>query len=221
MPRWLKRMLIGLGALALLAIALVIAADRWVGSVAAPFVSARLEDCPAAPVALVLGTARETNGRPNAFYTARLEAAADLFHRRKVRAILVSGDNSRPEYDEPGAMKADLVALGVPARFVTCDFAGFRTLDSVVRASEVFSQRRFIVVSQRFHVERAVFLARGYGLEAFGFAASDVGGHAGRAVRAREVLARGQALLDAWVLGTRPKFLGEPVTVRLRPAQPE
>jgi SanA protein len=221
MPRWLKRMLIGLGALAVLAIVLVIAGDWWVGHAAAPFVFTRLQDLPSAPVALVLGTARETNGHPNAFYTARLVAAADLFHHRKVRAILVSGDNSRPDYDEPGAMKADLVRRGVPARYVTCDFAGFRTLDSVVRASEVFGQRRFIVVSQRFHVERAVFLARGYGLEAFGFAASDVGGPAGRAVRAREVLARCQALLDSWVLGTRPRFLGEPVAVPLRPERPE
>jgi len=214
-------MLIGLGAFLLLAIALVIAADRWVGRAAAPFVSTRLEDCPGAPVALVLGTARETRGRPNAFYTARLAAAADLFQRRKVRAILVSGDNSRPDYDEPGAMKKDLVARGVPARFVTCDFAGFRTLDSVVRASAVFGQRRFIVISQRFHVERAVFLARGHGLEAFGFAASDVGGQAGRAVRAREYLARCRALLDTWLLGTQPKFLGEPVAVPLRPEPPD
>jgi SanA protein len=174
---------------------------------------------PPADVALVLGSSRMlADGRVNYFYTARLDAAAELFRLGKVRGIVVSGDNSRSDYDEPTSMKADLVACGVPERFITCDYAGFSTLDSVRRVSRVFGQRRVVVVSQRFHVERALVLARRDGLEAHGCAAADAACWWQVRVRLREVLARGKAVLDV-ALRREAKFLGPREPVRLAGAE--
>lgn len=168
---------------------------------------------PDAPVALVLGCAEKiAGGRTNLYFKRRIDAAAELYHSGKVRALIVSGDNSHKEYDEPTAMKHALERAGVPPERVYCDFAGLRTLDSVVRANAIFGQSRFIVVSQRFHTERAVYLARSRGLEAFGFDAQAVGGGAGLRTRAREWVARLAAVIDT-ALDTQPKYLGPPVEI--------
>lgn len=131
-----------------------------------------------------------------------------------MKALLVSGDNGSRQYDEPTAMKAALVAAGVPAERIVCDYAGFRTLDSVVRAREVFGQSRFLVVSQRFHNERAIFLARRLGIEAVGLNAQDVPRSRALTTWLREYLARVQAVLDVTLLGTRPRFAGPPEPIR-------
>ncbi|WP_201063282.1 MULTISPECIES: SanA/YdcF family protein [Thiorhodovibrio] len=168
------------------------------------------------PVALVLGTARRTHrGRPNQFYRARLEAAAALYHQGRVQGILVSGDNGSRYYNEPEAMRRDLIALGVPDAHVTLDYAGFRTLDSVVRAKRVFGLERFLIVSQSYHVERGVFIARAHGIDAYGYAAEDPGGAAGFRVRLREIGARVVAIWDV-LSGREPKFLGEPEPVKVK-----
>jgi SanA protein len=169
-------------------------------------------------VALVLGTSPTVAGRANLFYTARLAAAAELYHAGAVDGLLVSGDNGSHDYDEPTAMREGLVALGVPAEHVTCDFAGFRTLDSVVRAKHVFGLDAFVVVSQPFHAERAVFLARAHGIDAVAFGAADPYLKAWVKARARETAARTLAVFDV-LAGTRPKFLGEPVEVVVRNEQ--
>ncbi len=206
----------GAAGLLLLAIAVPVAIDAMVSASTAGAVADCLDDVEPRPVALLLGTARKTvAGRPNAFYRARIEAAAALFHSGKVQGVLVSGDNATRWYNEPIAMQKDLIAAGVPEQFITLDYAGFRTLDSVIRAKEVFGQRHLIVVSQRFHAERAIFLARHFGIDASGLAAADPEDPGLMKVRAREVLARVAAVLDI-VTGRNPKFLGEPETVRLR-----
>jgi SanA protein len=181
-------------------------------------------DAPAAlpilPVALVLGTAPTVRGRPNPFYSSRIEAAAALWRAGRVRGIIVSGDNGRVDYDEPSAMQADLVAAGVPTTFITRDHAGFRTLDSVLRAQVVFGQSRFVVVSQRFHAQRAVFLARHLGCEAWGYAAAEPAQRSWQLrARAREVLARAMAVVDV-VIDREPRHLGTPELVALREAPP-
>ena len=207
-PR-LRRVLVGLLVLALAPLA----CDVWISL--STRVHRDVHAVPSNAVALVLGTARLHDGRPNRFYTARLEAARDLYQAGAVRGILVSGDNGRPDYDEPGAMREDLVRLGVPAEHVTCDYAGFRTLDSVVRAKRVFGLDRVTVVSQPFHAERAVFLARRNGLDAIAFGAQDPALGSWLEIRAREVAARCLAVWDAAV-GRGPRFLGPPVRVGLR-----
>lgn len=196
--------------------AFAIAVDAWIGAQASDACFEELEHVPVAPVALVLGCApRLADGRANLYFARRIDAAVELYRSGRVRALIASGDNRSNDYDEPTAMKAALVAAGVPEEHVYCDFAGFRTLDSVARAELVFGQRRIVVVSQRFHVERAVYLARARGIEAFGYCARSVGGSSGRRMRVREVVARAAALIDAHVLHTEPRLVGPRVEVDL------
>jgi SanA protein len=115
-------------------------------------------------------------------------------------------------------MKADLIEMGIPEEYITCDYAGFRTLDSVVRAKEVFGQDRFIIVSQRFHCQRGIYIADRIGCSAYGYSASDVSGPWHLKVRLREVLARCKALVDT-TIGVAPKYLGDPVAVNLLESQ--
>lgn len=168
-----------------------------------------IEQVPDARAAVVLGCVRILkDGSRNRFYGYRIRAAAELYKAGKVKAIIVSGDNHVKGYDEPSDMKEDLVAAGIPAEKVVCDYAGFRTLDSVVRAKEVFGAERFIVVSQPFHVRRALFLAWGFGCDAYGYAAEDVRGINSIMTLLREQLAKIAALMDV-VIRRQPKFLGK------------
>src|SRR3954471_14168799 len=137
---------------------------------AAPFIQTRAEALPGVKVGLVLGCSqRMQDGRTNLFFQSRIDAAAALFRAGKVQYLLLSGDNSRQGYDEPSDMRRALEAAGVPRSRIVLDYAGFRTLDSVVRAREVFGVLRLIIVSQHFHNVRAVYLARAHGMEAYGF----------------------------------------------------
>ncbi len=171
-------------------------------------------EVPECKVALVLGCARILpNGRANLYFKARIEAVTELWNAGRIKHVLVSGDNSRTEYDEPTDMKEALIEAGLPAERIHCDYAGFRTLDSVVRARDVFLLNRFVIVSQEFHVERALYIARELGIEAYGYPARDIGGRAGARTKSREELARVKAVLDMKVLKTQPKFRGEPVPI--------
>jgi len=199
----------------LLGISTPLLCDLRVAAAAEGRIYDSVESVPKAPVALLLGTAKEFNGYPNSFYTTRITAAAELFKAGKVRGILVSGDNGRTDYNEPEDMRADLVLAGVPEEFITLDYAGFRTLDSVVRAKEIFGQDHFVVVSQRFHLERAIYLARKHGIEATGYTAADPPYRPSRVrIRMREVAARSAAVADV-VIRRGPKFLGKAEEVKL------
>ena len=168
-----------------------------------------MEQIPDARAAVVLGCVRILkDGSRNQFYGYRIRAAAELYKAGKVKAIIVSGDNHVKGYDEPSDMKEDLVSAGIPAEKIVCDYAGFRTLDSVVRARKVFGAEKFIVISQPFHVRRALFLAWGFGCDASGYAAEDVRGINSVMTLLREQLAKIAALMDV-VIRRQPKFLGE------------
>jgi SanA protein len=215
--RWLRRA--GWSVLVVLGIALagLAACDFWVEVTTWDRVHDRVGDLAPAPVALLLGTSPRTAGRPNLFYQARIKAAHELFASGKVAGILVSGDNRRFDYNEPARMKADLIKAGVPGEFITMDLAGIRTLDSVVRAKSVFQQHRIIVVSQRFHAQRALFLAQHLGLVAEAYVAEEP--PLSWKMRMREVFARALACLDVSVSQRQPHFLGptEPVNLRQTP----
>lgn len=187
---------------------LVFEASR-IESRAEPYVRTSPDSLPTSPVALVLGCSEKLpDGRRNLFFIRRMAAAAQLYRAGKAQYLLLSGDNSRPDYDEPSAMKAALMALGVPESRLVLDYAGFRTLDSVVRAKEVFGAKQLLVVSQRFHVLRAVYLARAHGLDAYGFEAEEVRGVGGAWPKLREVASRVFAVLDVKVFHTEPRFTG-------------
>jgi SanA protein len=179
-----------------------------------PLCHSRLGDVPHRRVGLLLGCSnRLPGGRTNLYYLGRIEAATELWSTGTVDYILVSGDNHSRDYDEPTTMLRDLVIAGVPRERIVLDYAGFRTLDSVVRAKEVFGLDGFVVISQRFHNERAVFIARANGLDAVAYDAADVAGADGRKTHAREFLARLRAVLDVELLGTRPHFLGDRIPI--------
>lgn len=216
MSRPLRRFLVAAVALGLVLAALLFGADAWVRTLGGAHSHARLQDVPKARVAVVLGCSeRLANGRFNRFFRHRMEAAAELYRQGRVQALIVSGDNSRKDYDEPGAMREALVSAGVPRDRIWCDYAGLRTLDSVLRAQRIFGQEEFIVVSQRFHNERAVFLGRRLGLKVHGFNAADVPVAAAPTTYLREILARVKAVLDVTVLGTQPRHGGPPVEIVL------
>lgn len=165
------------------------------------------------PVALVLGTARYVvKPYENPYFRHRMQTAARLQLEGRVKHLLLSGDNRRKSYNEPVEMQKALLDLGVEPSAMTLDYAGFRTLDSVVRCKEVFGQQRFVIVSQAFHNHRAVFIARYFGLDVLACNAPAPDSLSWR-LRLREWLARCKAVLDLYVLGTKPHFLGEKIDI--------
>lgn len=165
---------------------------------------------PQKKVALLLGTSRYTaRGNTNLFFKHRISAAANLYKQGKIKHIIVSGDNSLKSYNEPREMQKALVALGIPDSAITLDYAGFRTLDSVVRCKEVFGQSEVIIISQRFHVERALFIAKKYKMEAIGFAAQDPPDKYSLKTQIREYFAKTKAVIDLYIINKKPKFLGD------------
>lgn len=170
---------------------------------------------PKTEVALLLGTAKfHKAGGGNLYYRYRIDAAAQLYKAGKVKAIICSGDNATRYYDEPTTMKADLVKMGIPEKDIYLDYAGFRTLDSVIRAKRIFSQSRITIVSQPFHNERALYIARHHGIDAIGFNARDVKASLKNKTRIREYFARVKTVLDLYVLKTEPKFYGDKIEIK-------
>ena len=173
-----------------------------------------VEEVPTNQTALLLGTSQYVmSGRPNPFFQNRIRAVVELYESGKVRYIIASGDNRHRSYNEPLQMREALLEAGVPDHVVVPDFAGFRTLDSVIRAEQVFGQSTLTIVSQRFHSPRALYIARRHGIDAIAYAAADVRGSTGLRLHLRELLARTLAVIDVLLLDTQPRFLGDPVAV--------
>ena len=216
-PHRLRRWVLVSVALLFLSAVFAAVVNVWLVKRTAGRIFDDVEKLPKRDVAVVLGTAPVAGGRwLNPFFEARMDAAAALWKTEKVRAFIVSGDNSRRNYDEPTAMRDALVKRGVPEGTITLDYAGFRTLDTMARARAVFGQQNVIVVTDDFHLARSVFLAEAHGIEAVGFSGKPVPAEWSRKARVREVFSRVKAWLDIYVLWTKPKFYGPPVHVMLR-----
>ncbi|MGQ0584786.1 MAG: SanA/YdcF family protein [Reyranella sp.] len=171
---------------------------------------------PVVDVALVLGTAPiGPEGGPNRYFVYRLDAAAALYKAGKVKHFIVSGTRDG-RYDEPTAMRASLVERGVPAAAIYRDFDGDRTLDSVARARRIYGQTRLIIVSQRFHLSRALFLARHEGMDAWGFEARDVDTPYSIFTELRRYPSALRAYWDVW-MNRSPGELGKPVAIGVDP----
>ncbi|MFJ5843859.1 vancomycin high temperature exclusion protein [Streptomyces sp. NPDC092903] len=189
----------------MVACVLALAPVTWMHSVADARVRTAA-DAPAQQVAVVFG-AGLWDGKPSPYLANRLRAAAELYRDKKVKVVLVTGDNSRVEYDEPDAMRAFLVRQGVPDSRIVSDFAGFDTWDSCVRAKKIFGVDRALLVTQGFHVRRAIALCRAAGIDAYGVgvdAKHDATWYYGGT---REIAAAGKAALDA-LFKPDPHFLG-------------
>ena len=189
--------------------------NLWIKQFAKNYTFEDVSTIPNNKVALVLGTNPITaNYYLNPYFENRMDAAALLFDKDKVKHFILSGDNSRKDYNEPEEMKKALIKRGVPAAAITLDCAGFRTLDSVVRCDKVFQQSQFTIISQKFHNERAVFLARKKGLKAIAFNAENAFSHQNSKTMFREYLARCKAIIDLYILKKQPKYLGQTVIIK-------
>lgn len=164
-------------------------------------------------VGLLLGCSKYATNGLSMFYRYRLDAAVELFKARKIDYILVSGDNRTLQYNEPKWMHDDLVARGIPSKKIFLDYAGLRTLDSVVRCSRVFGENKITVISQQFHNQRAIFIANHWNMDAVGYNAKNVSGSLGFQVLLREKLARVAMMIDLWT-GKEPRYYGDRVVIK-------
>lgn len=155
-------------------------------------------------VALVLGTSKKlVGGKPNPFFHNRIKKAAELYHSGIVKKLILSGDHRTRYYNEPLDMKKAIMELGVPETSILLDYAGLRTLDSILRCKEVFGQEKFIVVTQKFHIYRSLFISNYYGIDAVGVAAEGVPLDNSFKVIVREFFARTKAVLDLYIFNTQ------------------
>lgn len=204
---WLKRICLwGI----ILFIALVLGSNIWVIYSTKDELYTEQNQLPEHGIALVLGTSHRTSsGGTNPFFKNRIETAAALYHSGKIDQFLLSGDNSSLYYNEPVTMQKALVKLGVPESAITLDYAGLRTLDSIVRCKEIFGQNKITIITQPFHSYRALFISQYYGMEAVAVVADEPGFEYSFKVRIREYMARTKAVLDLYVLKTTPRHMGQ------------
>lgn len=200
--------------LLILSFILIIISNKWIINSTKQQLYSSVNDIPYRKVGLVLGASKNTTrGTSNLYFKFRMEAAYQLYKEHKVSYLLLSGDNHIKGYDEPSDMREALIELGVPDSCIVLDYAGFRTLDSVVRCDEVFGEDSITIVSQEFHNQRAVFIANKNNINAIAFNAQEVNKNYSFKTRLREYFARVKCVLDIYILHTSPKFLGEKIKI--------
>ncbi|MDO3694017.1 ElyC/SanA/YdcF family protein [Wenyingzhuangia sp. chi5] len=173
-----------------------------------------VNEIPKNKVGLVLGTSKwNREGGVNLFFKYRIDAVVELYNNGKIEFILVSGDNSTIAYNEPEFFKKELIKRGIPKEKIFLDYAGFRTLDSVIRAYKVFNQQSYTVISQEFHNKRAIYIASLNNINAIGFNAKDVTNEYGFKVYLREYLARTKVFIDI-LFNVKSKFLGPKIEIK-------
>ena len=216
----LKRLIYLFLTLFILVAVALIACDRWIGVKTSPYIFEDIDKLPAKKVGMVLGTAKYyTTGYLNQFYQYRIQGAVNAYNSGKVNYLLLSGDNALQSYNEPMTMRKDLIAAGVDPSDIVLDYAGFRTLDSIVRTRKVFDTNDFIIITQRFHCERALFIALHMGIQAQCYAVPSPKDML--SVRIREFAARFGALADLYIFKREPRFLGPLVPIPAMHQVPE
>lgn len=202
-PRWqrgLRWLLLASSSGVGMLLVVILGIDLWISLQARDRLANHVQALRPATYAVVLGTAKYYSAGVNPFYQARMAATAKLYHSGLIEQLIASGDHSTPFYNEPGMMLEDLVLLGIPEQVILRDGGGIRTLQSVVRLDSEFGQTDVIIISQRFHLERALYLAQAAGISAQGFVAEDPPWRWYWKVRVREVFARLSAVLDIHLL---------------------
>jgi SanA protein len=207
--RWGKRLAITLAVLVLAGLAFIAHTNITAVWASRGRIFSDPAQLPHTRVGLVFGTTDRIQGRENLYFRYRIDAAEKVWKAGRIDTLIVSGDNRSKYYNEPEKMRRALIARGIPAERIVCDYAGLRTLDSVVRAKEIFGADTVLFISQRFQNERAIYLAKANGLPAYGFNARDVNTQAGLKTKLREVGARVKMWLDVHYLNTRPRHLGD------------
>ena len=209
----LKRFLLLLLGFFVITIISVLSIDYYISKQTSEKIYTQVNKIPPNKVGLLLGTSKYlSSGHINLYYKYRIEAVTKLYRSGKIKFILISGDNGSKSYNEPELMKQDLVENNIPEANIFLDYAGFRTLDSVLRAQKIFGQNTFTVISQEFHNERALYLAHHFNIEAIAFNAKDVKLNYGFKTQLREKLARCKMMLDL-LFKVEPKYLGDPIKI--------
>ncbi|WP_314154544.1 outer membrane permeability protein SanA [Rouxiella badensis] len=203
----IKRLIVGFISIVVFMLVVAIGLDRWISWKTKDYIYDEVQALPHRQVGVVLGTAKYyRTGVINQYYLYRIQGAINAYNSGKVKYLLLSGDNALQSYNEPMTMRRDLMAAGIPSSDIVLDYAGFRTLDSIVRTRKVFDTNDFLIITQRFHCERALFIALHMGIQAQCFAVpspKDI-----LTVRVREIFARLGALNDLYILHRQPRFLG-------------
>jgi SanA protein len=208
--RFWKPLLLG----AIVVLLVTIWANNAVVEASTQYITDDINKVEAKNVGLLLGTSKKVkSGRNNLYFFNRIDATVNLYKNGKIKNVIISGDHGRKDYNEPEDMKMELMKGGIPDSVIYLDYAGFRTLDAVIRAKEVFGQSSFLVISQQFHNERAVFIARKLGISAFGYNAKEVGTRYGFRTKVREFFARDKVFFDL-IFGVKAKFLGEKILIK-------
>ncbi|MFH0256634.1 vancomycin high temperature exclusion protein [Vibrio rumoiensis] len=206
--KWLTRSLTALAIILVLFISGIVLIDRLISWQTQSSIYHDIADVPKYDIGLVLGTSKYIGHTLNTYYSHRIEAAIELHRQGKVNTFLLSGDNAHRSYNEPWTMKRDLLKAGIKEENIHLDYAGFRTLDSIVRAKEIFLADHFLIITQDFHCERALYIARYNHINAQCLAVPGPVETSGLSIRIREVFARTKAFLDLYILNSQPKFLG-------------
>ncbi|MEI7663807.1 MAG: ElyC/SanA/YdcF family protein [Bacteroidota bacterium] len=208
-----RRWFIISGILAAVVLALVLILDAHISASTKPYLYDDTSMVPMNKTGVLLGTSKYSrSGTLNEFWKNRIDAAIRLYKSGKIMHLIISGDNRKLSYNEPAIMKKELVRCGIPDSVIYPDYAGFRTFDSMIRAEKVFGQTSFTVISQEFHNQRAVYIARHYGMNAIGYNAKGVTAWYGLRTNVREKLARVKLFFDL-LFDKQPKFLGEKITI--------
>lgn len=209
-----KRLIKWLFVALFVSILLLVICNYWIVSSTSKQLYTSSDSIPVRKVGLVLGASKlSRTGNSNMYFTYRMQAAYELYIKGKVKYLLLSGDNHIKGYDEPSDMREALLKLGVPDSCIVLDYAGFRTLDSVVRSKEIFGEDSITIVSQEFHNQRALFIANKNEIDAIAFNAKDVYKNYSFRTRVREYFARVKCVLDIYLFHTSPKFLGEKIKI--------
>lgn len=207
-----KRLIYSLIIIAGVLLSTAIGLDRWISWKTAPYIYEDLQLLPHRQVGVVLGTAKYYRaGVINQYYLYRIQGALNVYNSGKANYLLLSGDNALQSYNEPVTMRRDLIAHGMPAGDIVLDYAGFRTLDSIIRTRKVFDTNDFTIITQRFHCERALFIAMRMGIQAQCFAVPSPKNMF--SVRLREIGARLGALSDLYLMKREPRFLGPQIPI--------
>ncbi|WP_438448338.1 SanA/YdcF family protein [Gorillibacterium sp. sgz5001074] len=210
--RFLRRLLLGALLLGVAVLCSAIVIDRHVSNTASDFI-VRPEEAPSSDAILVLGASVRANGQVSDMLGDRLDTALELYNAKRAPKFLVSGDHGSVDYDETGTMKRYLTEHKVPARNIFMDHAGFSTYESMYRAKHIFDVKKVIIVTQSYHLKRAVYVARSLGIDAYGVAADKSGYQNMEKFKAREFLARNKDFVYARILRPKPAILGDKVPI--------
>lgn len=218
---WLKRLLMSLGALSLLAALLFLGGNFWVLATTAAYIERQPQQCRPAEVGIVFGTSHWTrSGVRNPHFHARMRTAATLIEQSQVEHLLLSGDNRTQAYNEPRAMWRELYRRGVAPDQLTMDFAGFSTFDTLVRAHDVFQLDKALLITQSWHLPRAVYIGRALGVDVTGCVADDPTVNVEWRLKLREWAARVATLGDLYIWEREAYFLGAPEPIELKRRAP-